>query len=152
MFSYLLVGSLKQAAADCFRDCMSASNCWIAGGNDSSTCNGVDIRCQGECRGGGAESFGSIAYSASDTYFGYSHGWKSQKKAEAEAMKHCKEQGAQCESIVWFSNSCGAVAASGDTVAWGQNDSEAKAKSEAVANCTKLRGVNCQLMASHCSH
>lgn len=139
------------ASADCFTDCMSAADCWIAGGNsDAAYCSGTEARCETDCRHQ-SKPFGAIAYSAKDGAFGYSDGWDSQAQAEKTAVKFCSQNGKGCESMVWFQNSCGAVAADGSTAAWGQDDSEARAKQKALSACAKAGGKKCEVVVSHCS-
>ncbi len=148
----LALSPASASAADCYRECMDVASCGSS--MDSSYCSGVQARCSTDCRHaseGGAKVYGAIAYSAKDEAYGYSDGWSNQKKAEKVALKYCQEKGQKCEPLVWFYNGCGAVAADGKKVGWGQNSSLQAATQQALDNCAKSGGKNCTLKASHCS-
>jgi hypothetical protein len=119
---------------------------------DSSYCSGTSARCSTECRNSpNNKSYGAIAYSAINGAYGYSDRWDNQENAEKTALKYCSEHGSGCEMIVWFYNSCGAVAADGNTVTWGQETSETEAKRKALDECRRAGGQNCEIKISHCS-
>jgi hypothetical protein len=146
----------SNACADCYSDCINAEGCGIAGFNDSVSCGHAQVRCSTECRDGGAarQSYGAIAYSTQTGAYGYSDDWDNQAQAEQTAMRYCNENGYGCEIMVWFYNSCGAVAADAGSgaAAWGQNSSETEAKRIALENCTQSGGQNCEIKVSHCSN
>jgi hypothetical protein len=119
---------------------------------DSSYCSGTSARCSTECRhGGGSKSYGAIAYSVKDEAYGYSDNFESQERAETAALKYCSEHGSGCEIMVWFYNSCGAVAVDGSTVTWGQEASKIGAERRALEECKRAGGQNCEIKISHCS-
>jgi hypothetical protein len=140
--------------ADCYRDCMDMHGCGSS--LDSSYCSGVQGRCASECRDKGpegrAKSYGAIAYSRKNGAYGYSHGWASQKKAEAVALKNCKENGSGCKSEVWFYNGCGAVASNGQKVSWGQGSTRTAAMQQALKKCNSgFFQKKCEGKVSACS-
>jgi hypothetical protein len=150
-FMIWLVFSAAWVNADCYSDCMALYGCESS--IDSSYCSGTSARCSTECRNSANnKSYGAIAYSAIDGAYGYSDRWDNQEKAERTALKYCSENGSGCEIIVWFYNSCGAVAADGNTVTWGQDTSETEAKRKALDECRRRAGgQNCEIKISHCS-
>lgn len=150
VISFLLFPYL--AFADCFSDCMGI--CWSSRSDENvSYCSGTEARCETECRHGGAnhKSYGAIAYSKNDGAYGFSDNWNDQTTAEKNAMDACTENGPGCEVIVWFFDSCAAVAGSGSIVSWGQDFRENGAKQKALAACEKQGGTKCNLKVSHCS-
>src|SRR5271154_5870814 len=73
-----------------------------------------------------AENFGAIAYSQHDGASSHSYDYASQDEAEERAMQEC---GAGCKVVLWFKNSCGALAAGqghGYGVGWASSRSEAE--------------------------
>ena len=157
LFAGMIISCAFNAAlayADCFRDCMDMYSCGSS--MDSSYCSDTQARCSTDCRdkgpGGRGKIYGAIAYSKKNGVYGYSHGWTNEKKAELVALKNCKENGKGCKSIVWFYNSCGAVASDGRHVTWGQADSAQAAMQQALDKCNKswFKG-KCEGKVSHCS-
>ncbi len=160
LFIGMVVSSMFTATvalADCYRDCMEASGCWSTEpGVNVSYCSDTQARCSSDCLNKGPSGrgkiYGAIAYSKENGAYGYSHGWTNQKKAEIVALKNCSEHGSGCKSMVWFHNSCGAVASDGRHVTWGQADSAQVAMKQALDKCNKsfFRG-KCKNVVSHCS-
>jgi len=145
-------GSSVFAYTDCYRSCMDASDCLNpSAGSTSSYCSGTQVRCSSECRGSG-KSYGAIAYSKKTGAYGYSQGWTNQKKAEAVALKNCKDNGKGCKKEVWFYNSCGSVASDGKSVTWGQADTSGKAAQSALDKCNQrfFKG-KCETKVTQCS-
>lgn len=140
-------------AGDCYPDCMNASNCWGPGAPNDSYCSGTQVQCSYQCshQQNGGKSYGAIAYSAKDGGYGYSDGQGDQKQAEKTALKYCKQHGKKCESLIWFYNSCGAVAADGKKVGWAQHASSSAAQQNALQFCRKQGGKNCEIKVVHCS-
>jgi serine/threonine-protein kinase len=100
--------------------------------------------------GSRGEAWGAIAYSPNSGDYGYSYGTASRTAAEQRAKRECGK--ADCEVAAWFSNSCGALAASDDGIWTGaQNDNERRAREIALADCIKDRGKNCEVIYSRCS-
>lgn len=147
------------AAADCYTDCMNASGCWSHRSDENvSYCSDTQARCSSECRDAGSDdrrhgkSYGAIAYSAKDGIYGYSHGWTNQKKAEAVALRYCKESGGKkCKKAVTFADACGAVAADGKKFGVGKNRVRVLAIDEALKKCKRAGGKNCEAKISDCS-
>lgn len=144
------MGFSATAYADCFDQCMSIKNCWHKGESYSSYCGSAEVNCNMSCETQKAnrKSYGAIAYSRKDGGYGFSHGQESQKQAENMAMEYCKQNGERCRSMVWFQNSCGAVAAIGRKTGWGHADTEYEAQDKALKDCGKK---NCEVKVSHCS-
>ena len=150
VFMIWLTFSPVWGQADCYTDCMALYGCESS--IESSYCSGTSARCSTECRhGGGTKSYGAIAYSVRDEAYGYSDNFENQEKAESAALKYCSEHGSGCEVMVWFYNSCGAVAANGDTATWGQEASKMGAERQALDECKRAGGKNCEIKISHCS-
>lgn len=95
-------------------------------------------------------AFGAIAVNdeqgMSAEEAGYGLGWGStQKEAEANAVKECKDAGnADCKAVVWFEQ-CGAYV--GDRVNYGIGYGESKQVAEKMAleSCP-----NCKVVVSEC--
>ncbi len=140
-------------AGECLPDCMRAHNCWnMYGGMSQAYCSGILPSCQMNCRQSSqGESFGAIAYSAKDKGAGWSFGWNSESKAEQVALDNCSKHGSQCKVLVWYRNSCGAVAADGDIVAWGQASAKRTAEQSALDKCGKAGGKKCAIETAQCS-
>lgn len=151
----VLIAAPSIARADCFDECMSIKNCWHKGQPDSSYCGSAEVNCQRECelkeQGGDVRSYGAIAYSRHDGSYGYSGGQNSRGEAEKLALNYCKQYDRYCRVMVWFYNSCGAVAADGKKTGWGRADSEYEAQQNAIRSCEKSHGKSCQIQVSHCS-
>jgi len=99
-----------------------------------------------------ASSYGAIAYGRTSKAWGASYHWESQSKAESVAMQKCKENGDDCEVMVWFKGQCGAVAAGEGTNAfWGLGGSAAQARAQAQSKCEEGGGKGCEIEASECS-
>lgn len=153
----LFLAPAPASALDCYSACMDASNCWSTRSDENvSYCSGIQVRCSAECRnsgpGGGPKSYGAIAYSKKNGAYGYAHGWTNQKKAEAVALKNCKENGSGCKKIVWYYNSCGAVASDGRNVTWGQAGTSREAVQQALDKCNKkLFKGKCENKVYDCS-
>lgn len=150
IFTILILGFATTAFADCFDQCMSIKNCWHKGESYSSNCGDAEVNCNMSCEREAAnrKSYGAIAYSRKDGAYGYSNSQDSQKEAEDLALNYCKENGAKCRSMIWFQNSCGAVAAAGRKTGWGQADTEEEAQTKALKDCGKK---NCEIKVAHCS-
>ncbi|WP_459085815.1 DUF4189 domain-containing protein [Mesorhizobium sp. A556] len=99
---------------------------------------------------GAASAFGAFAVNDAQGVAaeeaGYGAGWGStQKEAERNAVKNCKEAGNDsCEVAVWFEQ-CGAYA--GDRVNYGigYGDSQKVAEEMALEDCP-----NCKIIVSGC--
>ncbi|MCX6552079.1 MAG: DUF4189 domain-containing protein [Acidobacteria bacterium] len=117
--------------------------------NTTDLCMEIRAKCQARC--GAKRSYGAIAYSAKDKGAGWSYGWDYQDRAEKEAIKNCSARGTACKLIMWYYNSCAAVAADGNTVAWGRDSTKMKAQANAMAECAKAGGRKCGVEVAQCS-
>jgi len=152
LITWLLLSPASARAGDCMTDCMGT--CWGGGADENRAyCNDTEVQCTSDCRNKPVErSYGAIAYSARNGAYGFSDGWKNQREAEKAAVKYCKQNGSGCKSRVWFYDSCGAVAADGRTVTWGQGASPQAAQQQAFNRCKKgLFRWHCEVKVSHCS-
>jgi len=144
----LLCTAFAICTGDCISSCMQY--CWTGGSvQNPAACNGELHRCEIACRDN--RSYGAIAYSAKEKGKGWSYAWDNQGRAEKVAMDNCAAHGSHCKIIVWFYNSCGAVAADGDVVAWGRDAAKPRAEQTALAECSKAGGRRCVIQASQCS-
>jgi hypothetical protein len=134
-------------ASDCLYEC-EGPECYNFS-NNTALCREIRAKCQTTCSN--KRSYGAIAYSARDKGAGWSFGWDDQAKAEKVALDNCSGRGAACKTIVWYYNSCGAVAADGNIVTWGRDNTRRRAEQTALAECTKGRGKKCAIEASQCS-
>lgn len=97
-------------------------------------------------------AYGAIAYGRKSGAWGYSDHWDSEAKAERVALGNCQQNGDDCEVMVWYQNECGAVAsAKGDAAYWGLGDGAGAANQNALANCRKDGGKDCNIEVSECS-
>ena len=144
-------------AGDCLPDCMSVTNCWNIGANPSTPACGIYLaNCQQQCRNSNkGASYGAIAYSIENGAYGFSDSWDNREKAEKTALDYCSQHGKGCKSMVWFSNSCGAVASDGEKAAWGQASSVSAAKQQSLDKCEEgffgFFKKHCEVKVYHCS-
>jgi hypothetical protein len=141
----LLCGSLL--SADCLYECQGPLCSDYS--NHSVMCQEMRAKCQATCSS--KKSYEAIAYSAKDKGSGWSYGWADQAKAEKVALKNCSDRGTACEIIVWYFNSCGAVAADGKIVTWGRDSNKSRAGQTAQSECAKAGGKKCAIEVSECS-
>jgi hypothetical protein len=143
----MLAGTLTPAQAYCPTECKrtdSKTGYCIEYGPVGAGCTGPSGR------SGPSRSYGAIAYSQSSHDVGYSENYGNQAQAEARAKKECGQS--DCETTVWYYNSCGALATDEDG-AWGADhgDDEARAGKAALAQCASVDGKNCKVIAAYCS-
>jgi serine/threonine-protein kinase len=143
----MLAGALTPAQAYCPTECKRTDpklGYCIEYGPVGAGCTGPSGH------SGPGRSYGAIAYSPSSHNVGYSQEYGNQTQAETRAKKECGQS--DCETTVWYYNSCGALA-TGDDGAWGADhgDDEARAGKAALAQCTSVNGQNCKVIASYCS-
>jgi hypothetical protein len=112
-------------------------------------CIATRAKCERMCAD--KKVYGAIAYSARDKGAGWSYGWDDQGTAEKVALSNCSKRGTACKLVIWFYNSCGAVAADGSIVTWGRDSRKAGAQQIALDECVKAGGNKCALQASQCS-
>jgi hypothetical protein len=145
--SFILRTSPDLGAASCLYEC-AGPLCYDFG-NHTTLCQETRAKCEHSCSS--QRSYGAIAYSAPEKGWGFSYGMNNQVQAENLAVKNCSAHGKSCESIVWYYNSCGAVAADGKIVTWGRNSVKATAEQTAMSECRKAGGKNCVVQTSQCS-
>ncbi len=141
--------------ANCMIDCMSRA----PGCNNSSTisCSGQNDHqrelCEIRCRGQSADAaWGSIAYSTKEKVYGFTYGKSDKATADKQAVQFCvKQGGTKCFTAASFNNTCGAIAASGDLVAWGADPNRYNAEQRAISECRRLGGKMCEVRSSLCS-
>lgn len=94
--------------------------------------------------------FGAIAHSKATGNYGYSHGYRSMEEATWEAERRCRAS--DCRWVVWFRNSCGALAVSSNGATGYSYDfpSQDQACQRALEECAR-RGPNCRVVCSVCS-
>jgi hypothetical protein len=141
------------SGADCVVECMQRSGCWSGGSvSDPARCNGMPNLCNIQCRGQQKSNhWGAIAYSVKDKEFGYSYGWEDVDKAKKAAMDSCVKTGTACKPWIWYNNQCGAIAADGEKIGWGVDDSKQTADKGAITACTNIGGKKCVVQVSQCS-
>ena len=143
-----IVATSGGTQADCVSACQAATYCdseMNASGECGRRLNDCYIN---ECN---RKTYGAIAYGAKSHAFGWSNDFDDAQSAENEAMKSCRANGDDCQVTVDFWNTCAAVAADADTVAYGLGDTRGKAEDEAVAACTKDGGADCTVQAWSCT-
>jgi hypothetical protein len=104
---------------------------------------------------GGGGQWGALAIDANaGTRFGWSESYGSRDAASQRARSECNARGGQnCSVVLSFQGGCAAYAASqsnGRTFGWGQQSSEAAAKSRALSECSS-RGPSCEIRAWSCN-
>ena len=97
------------------------------------------------------KNYGAISYSRESEFSGTSHGFSNRASAEARAQTECAIGGRDCKVIVWFWNSCAAIAVGGDVVAWGRDPSLRVAKASALNECRNSDGAGCRIEDLACS-
>lgn len=99
-----------------------------------------------------ADNYGAIAYSQSSGAVGWSYDYPSRKAAEGTALGNCQGHGGGCSVAFWFSNNCGALAASADrSIGWGWADNRFAAQARALDECRKHGRAGCQIRAWSCN-
>ena len=140
--------SIGVARADCVSACQASTYC-DSEMNASGECGRKLNDCYiNECN---RKTYGAIAYGAKSGAYGFSHDFDDAASAENEALTTCRTNGDDCQVVVDFWNTCAAVAAAGDTVAYGLGDSRGIAEGEALAACAKDGGTNCAVQAWSCT-
>jgi hypothetical protein len=155
VLTLLLVSSLVRpayistaAGQSCLLSCMDAS-AGISGMTYQHKYELCEIRCKGQAD---PPAYGAIAYSRKDKLWGFTYNQSDKATAEKLAFQNCvKQGGAKCLIEASFHNICGAIAADGDTVAWGTSGTKLNAEQNALAACARAGGKKCAAQASICS-
>jgi hypothetical protein len=150
LFLIILALGLKPTLAvggDCLYECQGPICSDFS--NRSDLCLELRAKCQVKCSD--QKSWGAIAYSAKDKGAGWSYGWNDLGRAQKQALDNCSKHGRACKLRVWYSNSCGALAADGNIVTWGTASIKANADQGALLECRKAGGKKCAIEISQCS-
>jgi serine/threonine protein kinase, bacterial len=94
------------------------------------------------------DNWGAIAYSESTGRYGYVYDYPSQAAAINSAVERCKAQ--DCRAVVWFKNSCAALAKGGTNYGYSIGDTRADVEAKALAECRK-RGGGCRVIQWVCT-
>lgn len=101
-------------------------------------------------RGLTQELFGAFAYSTKERKHGWANNFPSRKAAEQAALEQCRKDAADCQSILWFRNACGALVTGPDAVAADWAESQNAAVNKALKSCA-ARSTSCALTQSFCT-
>ena len=98
-----------------------------------------------------AANFGAIAYSNTTGAYGYSYDYGSRRSAEQAALANCRSNGSGCKVVIWFQNSCGALAIGSD-FGWGAAwaSSRSQAERSAMRYC-RQNSSGCHIAAYSCT-
>jgi len=97
--------------------------------------------------------FGAIAYGPESEATGWSYDYETEDEARHHALSNCAPHGNDCRVVTSFSNACGAVAAgSNKRYAIGEGVSGKQAQADAIANCKKAGGTECDIQAWSCTN
>lgn len=136
----------RASGDNCYSDCVVRYECYSSHPYAGSSC--YDL-CRESCR---PDGWGAIAYSWKDKISGWSFALGDKHTAEQVARQYCaNEHGSSCAIEATYFNSCGAVAADGDLVAWGTSGTKGQAEQRALAECAKIGGKSCVVEVSACS-
>jgi hypothetical protein len=94
------------------------------------------------------DNWGAIAYSESTGRHGYVYDYPTQADAINSAVERCRAR--DCRAVVWFRNSCAALAKGGTNYGYSIGDTRAVAESKALAECRK-RGGGCRILQWVCT-
>ena len=148
-----LIALTAPAKADCVDDCQAATYC-DSTMHASGECSEKLNQCyQLQCSKSHA-AYGAIAYGAGSQAFGYAYDSPDDNDASHIAMSNCKKHGGDCQVVLNFSNSCGAVAAVDNSSSFtiGQGANKDQAQFNAVAACKKSGGGDaCQVQVWSCA-
>ena len=96
------------------------------------------------------ELFGAFAYSAKERKHGWANNYPSRKAAEQAALDQCRKNAADCQSILWFRNACGALVTGPDAVAADWAEDQNAAVNKALKTCA-AKSTSCALTQSFCT-
>lgn len=107
------------------------------------------------------KAFGALAYDSANASWSTGNYYRSEKKAAAGALAHCREvAGSNCSLMLSYSNQCAAVAravSKGAAVPGSDSANTGTSKEEAEANAVKAcrsdwSTNSCTVILSDCSH
>ena len=84
------------------------------------------------CQASG-DKYGAIALSETTGRWGPAYDLATQASAEEAALRYCNTD--DCRIVVWFANTCGAVARRPELVTWGLGETREVAEDAALAEC-----------------
>jgi hypothetical protein len=96
------------------------------------------------------EYFGAIAYSDRTKAHGWANDFSSRAAAEKAALGNCSMHAEDCRAVVWFRNSCGALATGSQGPGWAWGETQAVAEQKAVKLCTQ-KSTTCSITRSVCT-
>jgi hypothetical protein len=102
------------------------------------------------CAAGAQDYFGSIVYSVEARQYGWANNHPTREAAEQAALAACRKSAADCRVVVWFRNSCGALATALESHGAETADSKAVAEDKALKLCAK-RSRRCKVTRSFCA-
>jgi Domain of unknown function (DUF4189)/CARDB len=94
------------------------------------------------------DKWGSIAYSDTTGWYGYSYDYPTQAEAINSAVEACGA--GDCRAVVWFANSCGSFAIGNGVHGYARGDTRWVAEERALAECRR-RGGGCRIIAGACN-
>ncbi|BBK37036.1 hypothetical protein STAQ_21140 [Allostella sp. ATCC 35155] len=101
------------------------------------------------------EAFGAIAYSRATGNYGYSYGKASRPEAERVAVGFCaaqRDRAEDCNVLVWFWNSCAALAKASNGAYGGDHAADRQAAQQAALRiCSNYGGGDCRVIQTVCS-
>ena len=95
------------------------------------------------------DHYGAIAYSTDNGKYGYTYDYGTLASAEADALRNCSA--ASCQVVLWFKNSCGALAIGNGYAygaAWANNRGDAE--TSAMTFCSQ-NGTGCNIAQWVCT-
>lgn len=98
--------------------------------------------------GAAGDKHGAIAYSGSTGKCGFSFDYNDRPSAESRAIKECGR--GDCEVVVWFMNSCGALAQGDHAIGYAYAGSKAEAQQMALEKCSEDT-KNCEVICWACN-
>jgi len=96
------------------------------------------------------ELFGSIAYSEKAREYGWANNYSTREAAEQAALKFCRKSAADCRTVLWFRNACGALVTGPGGHGAGWADSQTAAVNKALKICAS-RSAACAVTRSFCT-
>jgi Domain of unknown function (DUF4189) len=96
-----------------------------------------------------ADHYGAIAYSTDNGRYGYTYDYGTLASAQADALKNCND--GSCQVVLWFKNSCGALAIGNRYsygAAWANNRGDAE--TSAMTFCSQ-NGTGCNIAQWLCT-
>lgn len=143
-------------AAPAWADCAGActSDYYVCTrGYDERSCTTQRSICMMKCTTAAERLYGAIAYSPAKGVWGTARRLRAQSAAERQALNECRQKGGTDCSVLYFYDSCGALARSSDG-AYGKEHGSTRATAErlALAHCRNYaKGDTCRVAISICA-